>query len=296
VTEEAVQKRIAPPDHLAALRRLMIADAASVGDDPIPLVVEQLAQCFEGRVPMVYAERLLADWEADWWSKENLARLRILLCDRAYEAGFEVQNLLDAGHSAPALAEVIKTEEVPGLASLRLLWSFRATQPWDRNGSASTAFEVAADVARTRLLAEYPDLLLWQEEHAWLIFADGGRKPAAPCEICLGDRGVALQDVLYTQTPAKVEVLNTADGYDLILGEHRFSSSNDLDGLARRMERWFRYWFNEFMPMTMNVINWKAPDRAALIRTWGATPCPECAKPVLARVGTIALGVDETTS
>ncbi len=296
VTEEAVQKRIAPPDHLAALRRLMIADAASVGDDPIPLVVEQLAQCFEGKVPMVYAERLLADWEADWWSKENLARLRILLCDRAYEAGFEVQNLLDAGHSAPALAEVIKTEEVPGLASLRLLWSFRATQPWDRNGSVNTAFEVAADATRTRLLGEYPDLLLWQEEIAWQIVADGAQKQATPCEICLSDRGVALQDVLYAQTPAKVEVSTTADGFDLILGEHRFRSSDDLDGLARRMERWFRYWFNEFMPMTKNVINWKAPDRAARMRTWGATPCPECGKPVLARVGAVGLRVDEAAS
>jgi hypothetical protein len=274
----------------------MIADAASVGGDPIPLVVEQLAQCFEGKVPMAYAERLLADWEADWWSKENLARLRILLCDRAYEAGFEVQNLLDAGHSAPALAEVIKTDEVPGLASLRLLWSFRATQPWDRNGSASTAFEVAADATRTRLFGQYPDLLLWQGERAWQIVANGTQKQAAPCEICLCDRGVALQDVLYAQTPAKVEVSSNAEGFDLILGEHRFRSSADLDGLARRMERWFRYWFNEFMPMTKNVINWKPPDRAALMRTWGATPCPDCGKPVLARVGAVGLRADEAVS
>jgi hypothetical protein len=292
-TEDAVQKRVAPPDHLVALRRLMIADAVSLGADPIPLVVEQLARCFEGKVPMAYAERLLADWEADWWTTGNLARLRILLCDRAYEAGFEVQNLLDAGRSAPALAEVLKTAEVQGLAALRLLWSARAAQPWDRNGQAVTGFEVAANPARARLLAEYPDLVLWQEERAWQVMAEAGRDKLGPVEVFLCARGVVLQEVLFTQTPANIEVINKSIGYDLILGEQRFRSTEDLDGLARRMERWFRYWFNEFLPMTKNVVNWKPPDRAALMQAWGATPCPHCGKHLLARVGEVGVALDE---
>jgi hypothetical protein len=295
-TEEAVQKHLAPPDHLVALRRLMIADSVSLGADPIPLVVDQLARCFEGKVPMAYAERLLSDWEADWWTKGNLARLRILLCDRAYEAGFEVRNLLDAGRSAPAMAEVLKADDVQGLAALRLLWSFRASQPWDRNGEAVTAFEVATNPARARLLAEYPDLLLWQEERQWQIMAEGGRDRLAPVEIFLCVRGVVLQEILFTQTPANIEVINKSIGYDLILGEQRFRSTDDLDELARRMERWFRYWFNDFLPTTKNVVNWKPPDRAALMRAWGATPCPEGGKCLLARVGDVGVAVDETVS
>jgi hypothetical protein len=295
-TEDAVQQRLAPADHLVALRRLMIADAVSRGADPIPLVVDQLARCFEGKLPMAYAERLLADWEADWWTKGNLSRLRVLLCDRAFEASFEVQNLLDAGKSAPALAEVLKTNEVQGLAALRLLWSLRPTQPWDRNGKATTAFEVAANSALARLLGEYPDLLLWQEERSRQVTADGGRGQLGPLEIFLCVRGVVLQEVLFTQMPANIEVINKSIGFDLILGEQRFRSSEDLDFLAHRMERWFRYWFNDFLPTTRNVVNWKPPDRAALMRAWGATPCPDCGKYLLARVGEVGVALDETAS
>ena len=294
-TEEAVQNHLAPPDHLVALRRLMIADRVSMAADPVPLVVDQLALCFEGKVPMAYAQRLLSDWEADWWTKGNLARLRILLCDRAFEAGFEVQNLIDAGRTAPALADVLKTKDVQGLAALRLLWSFRATQPWDRNGPAVTAFEVAANATRTRLLAEYPDLLLWQEERTWEIRADAGRDATGPVQIFLCVRGVVLQEIVFTQTPANIEVLNKANGYDLILGDQRFRGVADLDDLARRMERWFRYWFNDFLPTAKNVLNWKPPDRAALMRAWGATPCPECGKYLLPKVGEVGVALDETT-
>jgi hypothetical protein len=293
-TEDAVQKGVAPADHLAALRRLVIADSVSLGADPVQLVVDQVARCFEGKVPMAYAERLLADWEADWWTAGNLARLRILLCDRAFEAGFEVQSLVDAGRSAPALAEVLKTIEVQGLATLRLLWSLRPTRPWDRNGNAQVAFETAADPAHARLLGEFPDMLLWQENTSWRIATPGATDALRPAEVLLCVRGVFLQGVLFTQTPANIEVINKAIGFDLILGERRFSSTDDLDGLARHMERWFRYWFNDFLPMTQNVANWKPPDRAALMRAWGANPCPECGKYLLARVGEVGVALDES--
>src|SRR5205085_7896074 len=140
-----------PPGHLAALYRLLIEDAAAAGEDPVPLVVEQLARCFVGRLPMVFAERLLEDWRCGWWTRGNLARLRVLLCDRAFEAGFEVRNLQDAGHNAPSLGAVLNTDEPTALAGLRLVWSLRPTRPWDRCGEASSAFELAADPGRADL-------------------------------------------------------------------------------------------------------------------------------------------------
>jgi hypothetical protein len=292
-TEDAVQHGLAPADHLVAVRRLMIADSVSLDADPVPLVVDQVARCFEGKVPMAFAEHLLADWEADWWTPGNLARLRILLCDRAFEAGFEVQSLVDAGRSAPALAEVLKTNDVQALAALRLLWSLRPTRPWDRNGGAQAAFEIASDPPYTQLLAEYPDLLLRREDRSWRITVDGARDLPSPVEVLLCVRGVLLQGVLFTQTPANIEVINKSIGFDLILGERRFQSTEDLDGLARHMERWLRYWFNDFMPMTPNVLTWKPPDRAALLRAWGATPCPECGKYLLPKVGEVGVALDE---
>ena len=121
-TEIALTMALAPPSHLAALRRLIVEDAVARGADSVPPVVELLARCFEGRFSLRFAEHLLAGWESSWWTAGDRIRLRVLLCDRAFEAGFEVRNLLDAGQNAPALGRLLGTENVPNLAALRLLW------------------------------------------------------------------------------------------------------------------------------------------------------------------------------
>jgi hypothetical protein len=120
-TEASVARGEAPPAHLAALRRLQAEDVAAAGGDPVPLVANQVGHCFAGRLPLAFAEHLLAAWDSDWWTRGNLARLRILVCDHAFEAGFEVQNLLDAGQTAPALGAVLDTAHLENLAALRLL-------------------------------------------------------------------------------------------------------------------------------------------------------------------------------
>src|SRR5205807_1947660 len=120
-----------------------------------------------------------------WWAAGNLARLRILLCDQAFEAGFEVRSLLDGGAAAPALAAVLKTDAPLGLAALRLVWSLRASRPWDRLGAVRTAFELAEGPGRASDLAERPDVLLWQEDPRCLVAAEGGRSKPSPARIQL---------------------------------------------------------------------------------------------------------------
>jgi hypothetical protein len=291
--ENAVKGGMGPPSHLAALRRLLIEDAAAGGADPVPLVVDQLARCFVGRLPMVFAERLLEDWRCDWWTHGNLARLRILLCDRAFEAGFEVRNLLDAGQSAPALGSVLGCDDPDGLAALRLLWSLRPRRPWDRCGEVVTAFELAADPDREDRLGHYSNLLLWQEEPDWVIVADGGQEKMGAAEILLGAEGVRLQGLLFVEPPRVVEVHMKSLGHELVLGPHYFRSSGELDSLAQRMERWFRYAFHEFLPTVEAVLDWRSPDRATILRAWGAVPCPDCRRFLLPRVGEVALALDE---
>src|SRR5262249_8527523 len=102
-TDPAVKRGDGPPRHPAAPVRLEGGRAAAVGEDPILHVVSWVGRCFEGRLPLGFAQGVLEDWKAEWWTPGNLARLRILLCDRAFEAGFEVANLIDAGQNAPAL-------------------------------------------------------------------------------------------------------------------------------------------------------------------------------------------------
>jgi hypothetical protein len=292
-TEKAVAAGEAPPGHLAALRRRHVEVAVARGADGVRLVTDLLARCFEGRLALAFAEHLLDDWRCEWWTPANLARLRVLLCDRAFEAGFEVQNLLDAGRTAPSLGAVLRTDEPHALAALRLLWSLRPGRPWDRCGPVTTVFELAGDPDQAALLGKEPDVLLVQEEPDWLVVGDGGQGALGPARILLVTRGVRLQEVLFTEPPPAIEVLTKSLGYELVLGKHPFRSPDDLEPLALRMERWFRYAFNDFLPATAAALGWQSPDRAAILRAWGAVPCPQCQREVLARVGEIGIGLDE---
>jgi hypothetical protein len=289
-TENAFSMGLAPPGHLAALRRLSVEDAASRGADPVPLVVELVARCFEGRLSLRFAEHLLSGWVTDWWTPGNLVRLRGLLCDRAFEAGFEVRNLLDAGNNAPTLGRILGTNNVRNLAALRLLWSLRPTRPWDRCGDPLTVFDLAADPQRADLLGRYPDLLLWQMEPQWLVAAPGVTEPQ-PSHILFCVRGVLLQGVLFNETPRVVEVNARWRYNDLVIGDQRFRSTGELDPLTLRMERWFRYAFSEFLPALPRVETWQAPDRLAILRAWGAVSCPECHRQVLPRVGQVGIAL-----
>jgi multisubunit Na+/H+ antiporter MnhG subunit len=291
-TEAAASRGEAPPAHLAALRRLQAEDAAAAGGDPVPLVAAQVGHCFAGRLPLAFAENLLLGWDSDWWTRGNRARLRILLCDRAFEAGFEVRSLLEAGLTAPALGVVLDTDHPENLAALRLLWSLRASRPWDHCGPGATAFEVAADRQYARLLGRYPDLLLLQEEPSWPPVAVGVNEPE-PVRILLCGEGVVLQDVLFTQQPLIMDVVLRPGGTDVSFGDRRFHARARLEALGPRMERWFRYAFKDFLPQVAAVQSWQPPHRAALLRAWGAVPCPECHRPLLARVGDVGLAFEE---
>src|SRR5262249_37061008 len=71
LTEKAVASGKGAVEHLAALRRLAVHDAAA-RVDPVPLVVEQLARCLDGKLSLVFAEQLLDEWQSDWWTRGNL--------------------------------------------------------------------------------------------------------------------------------------------------------------------------------------------------------------------------------
>jgi hypothetical protein len=292
-TAAEVTRGRAPAGHLAALCRRVVADAVTRGADPVPLVAGHLAACFQGRLPLDYAEHLLAKWRPSWLTRGHRARLRVLLCDRAFEAGFEVRNLLDAGSTAPALGSLLSTDNPHGLAALRLLWSLRASRPWDRLGSCTTAFELASDPNRARLLGNYPNVLLCQEGPDGPLVTDAASGKRMPVRILLTVQGIVLQETLFAWPPRRVEVNRRRKGYELVLGENRFLTREDPEALTRRMERWFHYGFNDFLPQVPAARLWQSPDRAALLRAWGAIPCPECHRFFLAHVGEVGLALDE---
>ncbi len=286
ITENAVAGRAAPLAHLAALRRLELADMTAAGADLVPPMVAQIGRCFEGELPLAFAQWLLADWDMGGQKPGNLLRLRVLLCDRAFEAGLEVSDVLEAVRTAPALAEVLQVEHPDELGQLRLLWSLRPRRPWDGWSEAVTVFELANDPeACCKLLGQYPDLLL----------VDRGM-PA----IFLCGRGVFFQGVLFTESGRSVEVKARQDieavEYEVIVAEHRFQLPSDPTPLVKRLEHWFRYHFHEFLPQVSGVYAWHAPQGSQRLHFQEAILCPECRQLLLARIGEVGRMIDKTRS
>ena len=294
-TEAAVRDGQGPAEHLAALRRLLIADAVAAGADPVPLVLAQLARCFEGNLTLSYAEQLLQGWNANWWTPGNRARLRVLLCDRAFEAGFEVSDLIDSAKMAPSLAAVLEIKQPQLLTGLRYLWSLRASRPWDKFGETETIFEIAARAEGAALLVEFPDLLLVQQTSTWRIAGENGRGKVMPTRILLRLSGVMLQEVHYTAPANLIEQTERKQEFYLVLGKGLFRSQDNMDGLIKRMERWFRYWFSEFLPQAPSAQGWRALNRTAILRAWGAVACPECKRILRAKAGEVGVLVDEVS-
>src|SRR5690606_459007 len=132
-------------------------------------------------------------------------------CDHAFEAGFEVRNLLDAGQTAPSLGVVLRDDDPAALAALRLLWSQRPTRPWDRCGPVRTAFDLARDPEAASVLGRSFDVLLYQEEPAWPL-RHAGQQELRPASILLCTDRLVLQGVPFTGIPRRVEILVRPDG------------------------------------------------------------------------------------
>jgi hypothetical protein len=289
LTERVVAAGFGGARHLAALRRLAIADALRSGTDRVQFVVAEVARCFNGQLPLAYAEGMLAGWHEDGWGRGAVAALRVLLCDAAFEAGFELRDLIEAGETAPALGEVLEIEDTEGLAHLRLLWSLRASRPWDRISSATTVFDLAADPEQRDLLKRYPDLLLRHSlPSRFGIGVEGG---VALLLIC--SRGVLLCGRRFTRSPSVIEVAGRSGRYQLAADLHVLWFGSDPEVVATRLERWCRYYFDEFLPAAHDVHRWRSPDATAVLRAWGKVRCPDCGRALLPRLGEVGLPLEE---
>ena len=220
--------------HLAALRRLAMADELNQKQDPVRLVAAEIDRCFRGELPLAYADGLLEPGEQRAWSRGERAQLRVLLCDSAFEAGFEIRDLLEAGEAAPSLGAVLNCRDVEELALLRLLWSLRATRPWDRHGKADTVFDLAAQASSTRLLDCYPDLLL-----CYALPDHDDQVARNQLLLVLCGRGVILGQTLFTRPPRSVEIrsLKETNGrFELIADGQYLMFSYNPERVATRLD------------------------------------------------------------
>lgn len=275
--------------YLAPLWRLVVEDRARADRDAADLVVREIGLCFEGKLRLTFVEQLLAGW--DFLSISNPAspgrgfasRCRVLVYDRAFETGLEVRDLYFAGVIAPALGRLFATEDLVEVMHYRLLWSLRSSCPWDRFGQAETAFQIAADRDRgERILSERPDLLLLCKD--------------VP-DLYLGTRGVVFRDTVFTERPATIAVraAPAADGdaYVLALDDHRFHFGDNPERYVSQLERWFRYFLEEFRPHVRSAGEWRAPVPAAMLDDPGLSRCSTCRRLIVPQPGLIAIAADE---
>jgi hypothetical protein len=290
LTEEAVPAHPEALHHLAALRALMLADQIGAGGDPVTLTVTQVKRCFAGKLPLVYADELLSLWRREWRTRSNLVRLRVRLMDSAFEAGFEVRNLLAGGQAAPELGRILGTDDPGTVARMRLLWSLRPQRPWDRCGDAETVFSLAESANAGSILSKYPDLLLYQS-------GGGPEQREAGLKVLVCGRGVVIEGRLFNEPPRTIEWTSppggTVDQHVVLLDGEGIPIRGDPDEAVRRIERWFRFYFNEFVGQVAEAYRWTSPHVAAILRAWGIVTCPDCQRRLTARPGEIGISLED---
>jgi hypothetical protein len=288
-TEKAVAGRVAPVEHLAQLWRLAVEDAARAGRDPVMQVVHLVERSLKQTLPLAFAEHFLAEWENEMWTDGSLARLRLLLCDRAFETGLEVCDLIEVGQEASALGDVLGIDDPEHLARLRLLWTLRLGRPWNVHGEAATAFELAgyADLG-SRVLEQYPDLLLYE------VRVENRASPTQG-QIMVCGRGIIFQEELFTEVPQVVEVRSfraePEAGYELRVDSLRFPFSFHPGDLAQRLQRWCQYYFNDFVPQVAAVHQWRSFGMTGVLRLEEQVVCPACRRPFWMKTGDVGIPV-----
>jgi hypothetical protein len=270
----------APASYLGAVWRLALDDDDA---DALPRLADQAYRAFDGGLPLGYLATLLADLDGDEWTPAARSRLRVLLAARAFDAGLELRELLDLGAACPALADVLDLKRPDYLAHLRLLHSLQHSQPWERIGRAATIFDIALDPAASdRHLGRRPDLLLAVDD-------------VSPVYLCA--RGVGFEGAWFFEPPRQVEIIchNVFDsGHYLVIGPHKFRYEGDPTALAGRLEKWFRFFFQELRPRLEAVHRARSPSAAKRLLLRNGSACPECRRRVLPVPGELGIAAEPT--
>jgi hypothetical protein len=266
-----------PAGHRGAVWRLSIEDAGRMDVDPVPLLVAQAARFFDGELPFAFVDALLHDWQNSTWDETARARLRVLLCDQAFEAGCELCHLEALAERSPGLGAALAADRPSGLAALRLLWSLRTTMPWSLYGEADTVFNIAVSPQQSaKHLRRNPDLLLTIAE------LPGGA-------MCAGGMVIAGERFVEMPTSFEVRPRPTDGEFALFIGERLIAFDEDPSPLLTPLQHWFRYCFSEFRPRVAEVYGWRTPGLAHMPGTTTRIACTSCGQPVVPRLGEVGL-------
>lgn len=201
----------------AAARFLQLDDAGRLGVDRVAGVGDLIATGFRSDEKLAFAEQVAELLLALHPGREDIARLRILVLDAAFAAGYTPRGLADLWAACPRLRELAAVESLSRLGLQHVVWALREERPWDALVPAGTVFELArvAPTLSGRVLDQHPDLLLFH------------RTPPAVDEalgwVLVTARGVVVGGMVVADPDAEVRI----DGgrligsATLVFGTHR---------------------------------------------------------------------------
>lgn len=284
---------------LAALEVLRVDDAAQLGQDRLPALVDTLADCFTGRQSLVFAEHAIAvDRRRIMPSGvEEISRLRVLLLEAAFAAGLTPTDLSRLWMVTPMLRQAMSPNSADRLGLLYGVWKSQpaltaVNRPSDHRSSvALPVVETIYDFCRKApnmsgsILAAHEDLLLICRAYPELgpLFVTG--------------RGVVIGDRLTANPEAWVECSrqqgNDGKTHQLVVGAHRWSLATQPDeSLVDTIRFLLRFRHEVLMPFGLQA--WEADNHLGnadrLLRPL-ARRCPECECDVVVAVGAVGVAL-----
>lgn len=220
---------------VAGLHYLLLEDREESADDVL-LLADRFMDCCMGRSTWGAANRLFLKAKGDLTQQLRRSRLRILMLKSAFTAGLEPADLRGLGRLAYEVGGCYASEDIVGIARLRLLWIYRENRLWQRIGSAASVFDLA-QYAQS-YMQQRPDLLLLQPS------TNAEQSPILICE-----EGIIYRESLLSSLDDRIQVRSkTGGGYDLILNNQRYTFKSNPTSLANRLKQWREFLFEEFLP------------------------------------------------
>lgn len=260
--------------YLACVERLILSDAATAGNDFVLMTARQLARSLTGEMPFEFAQQMLADWRMPEWTEVNRARLRILLLDLSFEAGWEIEGLEALAEQAPALGELLDLRRHDQTCEMRWLWSLRAQRPWDRIAPARTCYELALEGPdQAQLFKKCPDLLFREDRE------DG---------ITVCSSGVIWRRWHLTQLPRRIHITevvrNNRRSYSLAIEGDHVALAYDPTPLVHRLDHWLTFLQESFQTHAKETRTW-TPAPLSSVNDLLSVRCPECQRKLVPRRG-----------
>jgi predicted RNA-binding Zn-ribbon protein involved in translation (DUF1610 family) len=258
---------------LAAASILQASDRARMGHDHASAVAAPIAEAIRGERSTAFAELAAECYLASEPPPPapERARIRVLLLEAAFEAGFSPRDLNELWIAAPRLRALMGVEPLHRLALLHGVAKMQPDRGWERIARAESVFELCRSAPNIggRLLAEFPDLLLCHRPDP------DTEAQLGPVLICT--RGIAVGGRMLADPQTEVSLEKAGGRIELVFGPHRFPLERqpigDLPGVIREWLR-FRAW--ALLPLLDNYLLAGSPAITARVLKPFRTRCPQC--------------------